>query len=295
MTLERQEIEETQPRIRNTPMRPRAWRELLEHDDIASVESELGAILLADQDGQLNLHYAFAGQEEMRYQFAPMFEELSPEIDSFDAEYLRIDLVQVPDRIWIEPLLHAADFRDFGEWIDMVRPGLDPNAPPPEFPQGLAMRRAAPQDADGIVAIEAAAYGDFSDGEVSTRQRLADGLWSGVLERNGELVAYAINGPVDRAEARILSAAVDPEAAGDGLGRLVIEAAVYQLTANEARSAVVRVRPELPQALKVSQAVGFSAGTGGVEWRRPADEQEITERREEEHSRGMKARFGDWR
>ena len=295
MTLERREMDEARPRIRNTPMRPRAWRELLESDDIASVESEVGAILLVDQDGQLNLHYAFVGQEEMHHQFSPLFEALSPEIDSFDAEYLRIDLVQVPDRNWIEPLLHAADFRDFGEWIDMVRPDLDPDAPPPEFPPGIAMRRAGPEDADGIVAIEAAAYGDFSDGEAATRQRLEEGLWSGVLERNGDLVAYAINGPVERAEARILSAAVDPDATGDGFGRLVIEAAVYQLTANEAGSAVVRVRPEIPQALKVSQALGFSPGAGGVELRRPADEQEIAERREEEHSRGMKARFGDWR
>ncbi len=295
MTMERSELEETQPRIRNTPMRLRAWRELLESDDVASVESAVGAIVLADQDGQLNLHYAFAGQEEMRHQFAPMFDELSPEIDSFEAEYLRIDLVQVPDRNWIEPLLYRADFRDFGEWIDMVHSNLEPDAPPPEFPQEVTMRRAGPDDADRIVAIEAAAYGDFSDGEEATRQRLEDAFWSGVLERNGEAVAYAINGSVERAEARILSAAVDPEAGGNGFGRLVIAAAVYQLTANEARSVVIRVRPEIPQALKVTQAVGFAPGLGGVEWRRPVDEQEITETRLAERSRGVKARFGNWR
>jgi hypothetical protein len=295
MIMERREIEDMEPRIRNTPMRPRVWRELLESDDIASVGSEVGTILLADQDGQLNLHYAFSGHEEMRHEFSPMFEELTSEIDSFDAEYLRIDLVQVPDRNWIEPLLHAADFRDFGEWIDMVRPDLDPDQPPPEFPKGIAMRRAEPGDADRIVAIEATANGDFSDGEAATRQRLEECFWSGVLERDGELVAYAINGPVERAEARILSAAVAPDAEGESFTRLVIEAALYQLTANEARSAVVRVRPGLPGALKASQALGFSPGMVGVEWRRPADEQAIAARRREEHSRGMKARFGGWR
>ena len=295
MTTEREELEEAQPRLRNTPLRPRAWRELLESDEVASIQTETGALLLAMQDGQLNLHYAFAGQEGMRREFVSLFEDLSPEIDSFDADYVRIDLVQLPDRNWIEPLLREVDFRDFGEWMEMVHDNLDPDAPPPEFPPDIAMRRGGPDDSDRIVEIESNAYGDFSDGEAATRQRLEEAAWIGVLERDGEPVAYAINGRVERAEGRILSAAVDPEAWGNGFGRLVIAAAVYQLTASEARSAAVRVRPELPQALKATQAVGFSAGTRGIEWRRPADEETIAEQRQRDRVGGVKARFGDWR
>lgn len=295
MIMGRGELEDNQHQIRNTPIRLRDWRELLESDDVASIEGPDGTLALVEQDGQLNLHYGFSGPEEMRYQFEELFNQLSPEIDTFDAQYVRIDLVQVPDRNWIEPLLHNVDFRDFGGWIDMIRADLDHTAPPPEFPPGIEIRRAEPEDADRIVEIELAAYGDFSDGEMTTRQRLESALWTGVLLRGDQVVAYAINGPVELAHARILSAAVDPSESGNGFGKIVSSAAIYQLTASDARSAIVRVRQEMPQALKVAQDLGFTPGHGGMELRRPVDEQEIIERRQQERYRGMKARFGDWR
>ena len=295
MTLERTELDEGLPLIRNAPIRPRAWRELLEQDDVAAIQGPAGSLVLALQDGQLNLHYAFADLEQMRLGFVGLFDQLKPEIDSFGAEYVRIDLVQLPNRNWVEPLLSEVDFVEFGEWLDMVYADLDPSRPPPEFPPGVTMRRGTAEDFDRIVDIEGAAYGDLADGETATRERLEDAAWAGVMEQDGRVVAYAINGHVERAEGRVLSAAVDPDAWGQGLGALVLAAAVFQLTASEARRATVRVRPDVPQALRITQALGFRPGPRGVEWRRPVDEQEIADRRQQRRVGGVKARFGKWR
>ena len=293
--MERPDVEGGQPRLRNAPIRPRAWRDLMESDDVAAIESDAGTLLLTLASGQVNLHYAFVDQERMTHEFVPLFGELEPEIDSFDAAYVRIDLVQVPDRAWVEPLLHEVDFRHFGEWMDMVHYELDADAPPPEFPRDVTMRRADAGDFDRIVAIESQAYGDLADGETATRLRLEDAAWVGVLEQEGEIVAYAVNGEVDAARGQILSAAVAPEARGHGFGQLVLAAAVYQLTAADAREATVRVRPAIGQALRITQALGFRPGDRGVEWRRPSDAETIAERRHSERRGGIKARFGNWR
>ena len=295
VTTERREIDDAQPKLRNAPIRPRAWRELVASDDVAAIESDAGTLVLAKQDWQLNLHYAFSELEEMRRLFVPLFEELKSEIDSFDADYVRIDLVQLPDRTWIEPLLEEVGFTDFGEWMEMVHPDLDPDAAPPQFPEGAAMRRGEASDFDRIIEIEAAAFGDLADGEAATAERLADAAWIGLLERDGQVVAYAITDDVQGAQGRIISAAVDPPSWGNGFGRLVLGAAVYRLTANEARRITLRVRPEILQALRVTQDVGFKPGTRGVEWRRPVDERLVEERREQARVAGVKARFGDWR
>ena len=295
MTMERREIDDAQPKLRNVPIRPRAWRELVASDDVAAIEGDSGTLVLATQDGQLNLHYAFSELEEMRLQFEPLFEQLKSEIDSFDAAYVRIDLVQLPDRTFIEPLLEAVGFTAFGEWMEMVHPDLDPDAPPPQFPEGLAMRRGAADDFARVIEIEAAAFGDLADGEAATAERLADAAWIGLLERDDQVVAYAVTDDVQGARGRIISAAVDPPSWGNGFGSLVLAAAVYQLTANEARRITTRVRPEISQALRVTQDLGFKPGTRGIEWRRPVDERLIEERREQARVTGVKARFGDWR
>lgn len=295
MTTEREEMERWEPRLRNAPMRPRAWRELLEREDVAHIQDDAGTLVLHMRDGQLNLDYAFAELEEMRRAFVPLFDELKPEIESFDADYLRIDLVQIPDRTWIEPLLEEAVFSPFGEWMEMVHQDLDPDAPPPDFPDGVTMRRGGVEDFDRIVEIEAEACGELADGEAATGERLAAAVWVGVLERDGEIVGYAANGAVDRAEGRVLSTAVDPDAQGEGFGALLLSAATYQLTASEARRATVRVRPEIPRALRTARSVGFRPDVSGVEWRRPVDEQLIAEQQQRKRLAGVKARFGDWR
>jgi ribosomal protein S18 acetylase RimI-like enzyme len=276
-------------------MRPRDWRELLVDDDVAAIESDDGGLVLVSQDGQLNLHYGFSDLEDMRVSFIPMFDELKGEIDSFDADYVRIDLVQVPDRTWIEPLLGQSDFKEFGEWMDMVNAELDPDMPPPEFPDGVTMRRATPDDVEAIVDLEGEAYGEHSDGEVATLIRLEDAAWVGVLEQDGEIIAYAANAEVERAEGRVVTAGVHPDERGNGYGKLVLQAATYQLVANEARRASVRVRPAILASLRVTQSLGYRAGLRGIEWRRHVDEDVIAADRLALRLGGVKARFGGWR
>jgi GNAT superfamily N-acetyltransferase len=296
VTAEPRDIAASQPPMfRNTPMQPRAWRELLVNDDVAAIESDAGALLLTLDEGQLNLHYGFADLEEMRLSFIPMFDELKDEIDSFDADYVRIDLVQVPDRTWTEPLLYQTDFKEFGEWMDMVNAELDPEMPPPEFPSDVTMRRATPGDVEAIVELESDAYGTFSDGEAATLARLEAAGWVGVLEQDGEIIAYAANAEVERGVGRVVSCGVHPEDRGNGYGKLILQAATYQLVANDARRASVRVRPELPASLRVTQAVGYRPDLRGIEWRRHADEDEVAADRLALRLNGVKARFGDWR
>ena len=97
---------------------------------------------------------------------------------------------------------------------------MSTDAPPPEIPEAFTMRRGDDDDHDAVVAMEAAAYDEDSLGEQTTRTQLEDAAWLGVLEQDGEPVAYAINDHASRAQARILSAAVDPEHRG---GQLQVE------------------------------------------------------------------------
>ena len=295
MTSERRQLERAAPRLRNAPMRLRQWRDLLASDGVASIESKAGALVLAMRDGQLNMHYGFHELEETRRTFEALFDRLKPRLQSFRADYARIDLVQLPDRTWVEQLLYNVGFRSFGEWIEMEQPELDPQAPPPEVPEGIRLRRATPEDSARIVEIEADAHGGLGDGDAATRERIAGAGWVGVLEEQGELAGYAINAPVADGEGRVLSVAVDPEWWGEGYGQLLLRAATYQLAASGARRAVVRARPEIPQALKTAQAAGYSVGLRGIEWRRLTDEAAVAARWERERQVGVKARFGNWR
>ena len=295
MTNEPRELQRPLSTIRNTPMSQRDWSDLLDGDDVAAIESDAGGMVLALEDGQVNLHYGFANLEELRVEFVPMWEELHSELESFEANYVRIDLIQLPDRTWIEPLLTDISFQPNGEWMEMVITEVDPNMPPPEFPDGVAMRRGGPDDADRIVEIESEGYGDYSDGEAATRVRVEQAGWIGILEDNGEAIGYAINDDIENARGRVLSAAVEPDAWGNGYGELVLAAATYQLIASEARSVSVVVRPEVGQALRATQALGYRPGLRGIEWRRTTDEEAIEERLAQIKERGVKARFGNWR
>ena len=295
MTMERERMQNVQPMMRNTPMRARQWRDLLDRDDIALAESESGQLVLVPQDGQLNLHYAVMSEEAGRQGFAGMFAEIEDSIEEAGWAYTRIELVELPNRLWIETLLRDAGFRAFGEWMDMEKRDMRIDAPPPEIPGALTMRRGGDDDYDLVVAMEAAAYEDDSAGEQTTQAQLDDAAWLGILEQDGEPVAYAINDHAHAARARILSAAVDPDHQGGGLGRVMLEAAAYQIASQEATLAVVRVNPLLGPAVKAATAAGFRGGRRGVEFRRPTDADVRRELEESERVTGVKARFGEWR
>ena len=294
MTQQRRAIQATQPVVRNTPMRAREWQRLLALADTEAVETDGGEMALVRHDGQVHLYFAFASTEELKAAFGPMWEALRPSLATLDVPYIRFELVAFPVREWIDPLLDEADFVEFGEWLELEHPTVA-DVVPPEFPSDVRMRRATPADHDRIVAIETEAYGEFADGELAMRARLADAAWSGVLETDGGVVAYALNSAPSEGVGRIVSTAVHPSAWGRGLGRLVVQAAAYQLASVEAGRAVVRGRPDSPRSVETAVAAGFRPGTAGIEFRRPLDEAAIAARRHDRQVQGMKVRFGDWR
>lgn len=299
MTFGRDTIEAAQPGLRNTPLRPREWEELLERDDVTSVSLDEGQMALVPRDGQLFLHFAFLGEEEGRQHFAELFSALEDDIEEEGWPYTRVDLVEMMNRIWIEPLLNDADFRQHGEWMEMERRELREDMPAPEIPEGYRMRRATAADHDAIVAIEAAAYGDDTHGEEAMRIRLQQAAWVGVLERSeaadGAVVGYAINGAAQRNVGRILSLAVDPEWWGHGLGRVLIEAAAYQIASQGAGRAVLELDPLIGASIRAARDAAFRPGRRGIEWRRPTDPAVRASIRESERRTGVKARFGEWR
>jgi ribosomal protein S18 acetylase RimI-like enzyme len=116
-----------------------------------------------------------------------------------------------------------------------------------------------------------------------------------VLEANGEIAGFALNGGVTRGEGQILAAAVAPEHWGNGYGQLVVSAAMYQLASREALHAAIKVRPDITQGLRTCAQLGFRHQRGGLEFRRDVDEAAIAQARETRRIAGVKARFGDWR
>ena len=279
---------------RNSPRSIDEWEALLDSDAAEVVETDIGEMAIARERGQLHLHYAFDDLEAMKAAWHPCFDALRERIGGSGFPYVTIDLVEHINRRWIENLLAECDFQEMGEWLELVHPGLR-DVVPPEIPEGLTMRRAQPDDAAAIVAIEGAAYGEWTDGKGATLARIEEAGWTGVLERDGEVVAYAINTPVENGRGEVMSCAVTPDAQGDGLGKVILGAATYQLGASDGREAAVRVRPDIPQAARTATALGYLVGRRGIELRRDTDEEVLRQARDDARIRGMKVRFGGWR
>ena len=282
------------PQIRNIPMRPRVWQALLDTPGSVIVESDGSALALVPEGGALHLYWSFASLEIMRQQFSPMFEDLRAEISAEAADYVVLDLVEVHGKEWLDPILLDADFSFFAEWLQLTNPVLDPEAVP-EFPAGVTMRRARKADHARVRELWAEAYGEGSDSPRAIAASVDGASWIGVLESAGKIVGFAANGAVHDAEGRILTAAVAPEARGNGYGTLLVQAAAYQLTTKGARTATIVARPDVPQALRSCSAAGFRPGRSGLEYRRTTDEDAIREERDARRVRGVKARFGNWR
>lgn len=287
---------ETRDFVRNIPTRDRDWEALLDADETEAVETDGGEMALVRLDGQLQLRFSFTDRELMKAAFNPMWGALHPHLASFGVDYVRFDLISFPVREWIDPMLDEAGFLPFGEWLEFERRDLA-DVTPPEFPAGVRLRRATAADADiaAVVAIEAEAYGRFADGERATRARLATAGWAGVLEAGGEIVGYAINEHPAGAGALVQSLGVAASARGNGYGRLLLEAAAYQLAAAGARRAFVRARPDIRRSAETATAAGFRPARSAVEFRRTLDEAAIEERLRNRQVQGMKVRFGEWR
>lgn len=294
MTQDRRIIE-TRAAVRNTPVKPRDWEAILDDDDTEAVEVDGGEMALTVRDGQLHLMFAFDSTEVMKAAFNPMWAALQPKLKRYKAyQYCRFDLVAFPVREWIDHMLDEADFLLQGGWTEMEH--RDPaDITPPEPPAGVTIRRAAPTDLDRILEIEAASYGAFSDGPEVTTARFEAAPWTGVLEDDGEVVAYAINAAVEGGIGRTLSLGVAPEARGRGLGSTMLQAAAYQLAATGGRRLVATARPDVPGSIDAARRLGYRPGHSGTEFRRSLDERGNKARRQQRHVQGMKVRFGEWR
>lgn len=280
--------------VRNAPLGPTEWEALLDRDDTTAVETDSGEMALTLEHGQLQLWYAFESQEAMKSGFGPMWRALHQELPEYDAPYVALHLVEIPNRQWIEPLAGEAEFEPVGEWVELEHHELA-ELTPPDFPPGITMRKGSVDDCERIVEIAEAAYGEQGDGATAVRARCEAASWVGVMEDGGATVAYALNGAIERGTGQILSLAVAPEAWGRGLGGLMLGAAAYQLASRDARRATVRGFPNVPRSVETAVAAGFRAGRRGIEYRRPTDEDEIERRHAEMRRRGMKVRFGSWR
>lgn len=280
--------------IRNTPMSAREWEGLIDRPGVTSIGGDAGDLALVPQQGELALYWQFTNLDAMRQHFQPMFDELREEIAAADVDFITMDLVQVRERDWLKPLLDDASFDFFAEWLDMAHPGLDPEAIP-EIPDHLTMRRATDDDVERMFEIWQQSYGDLAHAAGTFDYFLDQHSWTGALEEDGQVVGFAINGQVHAAEGPILDMAVAPESWGKGYGKLLIEAAAYQLTTQDARRATLRVRPDIKPALRVCSEAGFRPGQGGLEYRRTTDEEAIAARFAAKKKAGVKARFGDWR
>jgi GNAT superfamily N-acetyltransferase len=294
MMERRQLLDTEQFALKNMPMRPRARRQLLERPGVVHMEEERGEVILVPELGQLRIYWGFENIEAMRHLFPGWFDQLRSEITPDRADYVAMDLVSLPNRDWLDPMLHDASFVFFAEWLEMSNPDISPEAVP-EFPDGVTMRRGEAGDIEPCREIWAEAYGEYADGPRTFDATVEEASWHGVMEADGNVVAFAFNSEVDRAEGTILSAAVAPEAWGNGYGRLILEAAAYQLATQEARRATIRVRPDIKQGLRACTDAGFRFSRGGLEFRRTTDEEAIAREKAERRVAGVKARFGKWR
>ena len=279
---------------RNMPRTVDEWEDLLDSDGTHAVETEVGEMAFVEDGGQLHLHYAFDTLEAMKQVWHSMFEVLRPRILDLGYPYLVIDLVEHPNRRWIEGLLDENDFEELGDWLEFTHNDIR-DLDPPEIPTGLTMRRGNEGDHEAVIELEGRAYGDFTDGATATRNRLAEAAWLGMLERDGELIAYALNSAVEGGAGTVISCAVQPREQNRGIGKVILGAATYQLASAGARTATVRVWPEIPRGARIAQAIGYRVGRRGVEMRRDSDEAVLEQHREEQRIRNMRVRFGGWR
>lgn len=292
---ERQRIADAQPfLLRNVPLRPRQWERLLTTPGAVRLSDKRGEMLLVPERGQYHLHWAYDDIESMRLLFPKMWAQIRRQVNPDQADHIQLDLVEVQNRDWFDPMLNDADFFLFAEWMEMVHPDLDPKKVP-EFPDGVKMRRATDNDLDAFSEIWSDAYGDLNDGERTFEAMVEEVTWAGALEADGKIVAFAMNGAIEHTEGEILAACVAPDAWGNGYGRLVLGAAAYRHASQGAVRARIKVRPDIKPALKTCADLGFRFHRAGVEYRRPVDEEAIARAREERRVIGVKARFGGWR
>jgi GNAT superfamily N-acetyltransferase len=294
MTIERRAIgQNIDFTVRNEPLNSRKRASLLEQDSTVHLSSPNGELMLAHENGQQSVYWGFDSVDSMRKEFATMWEEALVSVDRKEIDYISMNLSQVSARDMVIPILETASFKQFAEWIEMLHPDLPES--PPAFSSGIEMRRAGEDDLDIFESIWSDALGELTDGLATFDDFASRADWAGALTLNNEVIGFAFNGTSTSGDGEVLTAAITPSQWGNGYGRELLEAALYQLRTVDHGRAVIKVRPDVRQALKVCSELGMRHSAGGIEWRRSIDEEEINLELEAKRKAGVKARFGGWR
>ena len=294
MTIERRAIgQNIEFTVRNEPLNSRKRASLLEQDSTVHLSSATGELILAHENGQQSVYWGFDSIDSMRKEFAAMWEEALVSVDRDEIDYLSMNLSQVSTREMVIPVLETASFKQFAEWIEMLHPDLPES--PPVFSTGIAMRRAGEDDLDIFESIWSDALGELTDGLATFDDFASRADWAGALTLDNEVIGFAFNGTSINGDGEVLTAAITPNQWGNGYGHELLEAALYQLRTIDHVRAVIRVRPDVRQALKICSELGMRHSAGGIEWRRSIDEEEINLELEAKRKAGVKARFGGWR
>jgi GNAT superfamily N-acetyltransferase len=294
MTTERRAIgQSTDFTVRNEPLSSGKRAGLLEQDGTVHLSSPTGELILAHENGQQSVYWGFDSIDSMRKEFLAMWDEALISVERDEIDYISMNLSQVAARDMVLPILATASFKQFAEWIEMLHPDLPES--PPVFSAGIEMRRAGEDDLDIFENIWSDSLGDLADGLATFDDFASRADWAGALTLNDEVIGFAFNGTSTSGDGQILTAAIAQNHWGKGYGRELLEAALYQLGTVDHRRAVIRVRPDVRQALKICSGLGMRHAAGGIEWRRSIDEEEINLELEARRKAGVKARFGGWR
>ena len=294
MTTERRAIgQSTEFTVRNEPLNSGKRIGLLEQDGTVHLSSATGELILAHENGQQSVYWGFDSIDSMRKEFLSMWDELLTSVERDDIDYISMNLSQVAARDMVLPILETASFKQFAEWIEMLHPDLPES--PPVFSAGIEMRRAGEDDLDIFENIWSESLGDLTDGLATFDDFASRADWAGALTLDGEVIGFAFNGTAISGDGQVLTAAVAPSQWGNGYGKELLQAALYQLGSADHRRAIIRVRPDVRQALKTCSELGMRHSAGGIEWRRSVDEEEIKLELEARRKAGVKARYGGWR
>jgi mycothiol synthase len=153
-------------------------------------------------------------------------------------------------------------------WV-MRRPVTDP-LPPLTPVEGVAIRRYRPDDAEAVLAVNAAAFADHPEQGALDAAGLAarmsepwfdpEGLLLAV-EESGELLGFhwtkqhpADDGP---AHGEVYVVAIEPRAQGRGLGRALTLAGLHHLADRGAEEIVLYVESDNRPARSVYERLGF--------------------------------------
>jgi ribosomal protein S18 acetylase RimI-like enzyme len=269
---------------------------LLETEKSYLVASDEGGVvaLLPRVDG-LSLHYGFTSLEAFRNGFPGLLARAAKAAQGEEV-IRRIDLQldDLPNRTFIEPVLSACGFELRDEWFEMILPEVPPDAASPPFPRGYRLRPLVEADAAAFVKLSEAAYAEPPAPLARVREYIATAaVMRGVEAAGGALVGAVRLSRQPPATGYADDLAVHPEHQNRGLGTALMRWAVAWLVGQGLRRGRLHVRSDNGPALCVYRKAGFTVSGSGLSYARPLDEAEVERARKKRP--GTYIKFGGWR